>query len=160
MKSRKITRRDFIKVTSASAAVLAINPSCISNSEIGQFDAKGLPTRKYGRTGIKVPLIGIGCGSRFLKIESDGESDELLNYALDHGIYFWDTAANYDWDNKSSEIRLGRVLKHRRKEVWLSTKLSEREGSKALKQFERSLNRLQTDYLDELKNSRSCRGGR
>ena len=151
MKNRNISRRDFIKITSASAAVLAVNPGCIGKEEYSKFDPKELPTRILGSTGTRVPLIGLGCGSRFLQIDDIEESDKLLNYALDNGIFYWDTAADYDWDNKSSEERLGRVLKHRREEVWLSTKVSERDGYKALKQFERSLKRLQTDYLNELK---------
>lgn len=151
MKDKSISRRDFIKITAAGTAVLSVSPNLILPNENKTLDPKGLPTRKFGRTGIEVPLIGMGCGSRFLSIESLDESDEVLNYALDNGIYYWDTAAAYEYDGRNSEERLGRVLKHRRNEVWLSTKLSERDGDKAIKQFEMSLKKLQTDHLDELK---------
>lgn len=151
MKDNNISRRNFIKITAAGTAALTVAPNYLLSNNNSSLDPKGLPTRKFGRTGIEVPLIGMGCGSRFLSIDSLDKSDEVLNYALDNGIYYWDTAAAYAWDGKNSEERLGRVLKHRRKEVWLSTKLSERNGDDAMKQFEMSLKKLQTDYLNELK---------
>ncbi|MDJ0843329.1 aldo/keto reductase [Crocosphaera sp.] len=113
-------------------------------------DFQPLPTRKLGKTGVEVPLIAIGCGSRFLQIQEEEKALELLEYGLDHGFYYWDTAANYQRGQISSEERLGKLLKHRRKDVILATKLGEREGDDAKKTIERSLNRLQTDYIDLL----------
>ncbi|UCH09443.1 MAG: aldo/keto reductase [Fidelibacterota bacterium] len=151
MGKKTLTRKDFIKISSATAVALTVAPKYLYPLPDKQLDPKGLPTRQLGKTGISVPIIGMGCGSRFLTIESVEESDRVLNYAIDHGLYYWDTAANYEADGKISEERLGRVLKHRRKEVWLSTKVGERDGEAAKVQIERSLKRLQTDHLDELK---------
>ncbi|HOI49954.1 MAG TPA: aldo/keto reductase, partial [Prolixibacteraceae bacterium] len=47
-----------------------------------------------------------------------------------------------------SEERLGKILKSRRSQVFLSTKVSERSGEKAKAAIEASLKRLQTDYVD------------
>jgi predicted aldo/keto reductase-like oxidoreductase len=151
MGMRKLTRKAFLKLSSATAVAVTIAPKFLYPLPGKQLDPKGLPTRPLGKTGISVPIVGLGCGSRFLLIESEDESDRALNYALDHGLFYWDTAANYESDGKISETRLGRVLKHRRKEVWLSTKVGARDGEEAKAQIERSLKRLQTDYLDELK---------
>jgi len=75
---------------------------------------------------------------------------EILEYALDSGLYYWDTAHDYGNENVISEKRLGKILKHRRKEVFLATKVGSREPDEGRRHIEESLNRLQTDYLDIL----------
>ena len=54
----------------------------------------------------------------------------------------------YTRQDQFSEIRLGKILKSRRKEVFLATKVSERSADKAKQAIEDSLKRLQTDYVD------------
>ncbi|MCL5743245.1 MAG: aldo/keto reductase, partial [Acidobacteria bacterium] len=56
------------------------------------------------------------------------------------------TAERYG--NGLSEERVGKVVKSRRKEIFLVTKIQERNGDKAMRAFEGSLKRLQTDHLD------------
>jgi len=112
------------------------------------YDAKGLPTRLLGKTGISVPLLGLGAGSRFCAVEDERKSVEILTYALDHGYYYWDTAHDYTKGKVISEERLGLVLKDRRKEVFLSTKTHARTYDGAMRDLEESLKRLQTDRLD------------
>jgi len=73
---------------------------------------------------------------------------EILNYALDHGLYYWDTAHDYVYNNVVSEERLGLVLKDRRDEVFLSTKVGNRTYDGAMRHLEESLRRLKTDRLD------------
>jgi predicted aldo/keto reductase-like oxidoreductase len=53
-------------------------------------------------------------------------------------------------NNEFSEERIGKILKNRRKEVFLATKVGEREGDSAKQTIEQSLKRLQTDYIDLL----------
>jgi predicted aldo/keto reductase-like oxidoreductase len=50
-----------------------------------------------------------------------------------------------------SEERLGHIIKTRRKEIFLSTKIAARDPEEAKKQIELSLKRLQTDHLDMMK---------
>lgn len=72
---------------------------------------------------------------------------------MDNGLYYWDTAHAYE-DRKTgvvSEERIGHIVKDRRKEIFLSTKLNVRDGDEAKAQFEKSLRRLQTDHVDMLK---------
>jgi aryl-alcohol dehydrogenase-like predicted oxidoreductase len=72
------------------------------------------------------------------------------SYGLDHGLFYWDTAAIYkqaDSDNYSEE-RLGEILKDRRKEVFLASKVSDRDPELVKKTIGNSLTRLQTDYID------------
>jgi len=72
---------------------------------------------------------------------------KLINYALDHGIRYFDTAWWYS--EGQSEERLGKVARHRRKDMWIATKTLERTRQGARKQLEESLRRLQTAYIDE-----------
>lgn len=82
-----------------------------------------------GKTGVRIPRIAIGLGSRFCTIEKAEEAFNLLNYALDNGLYYWDTAWAYD--NKklgfTSEERLGEALKNRRNKIFISTKVTSRD---------------------------------
>jgi aryl-alcohol dehydrogenase-like predicted oxidoreductase len=152
MRKNSINRRDFLKTClTATAAVGTFSCKGIFSTKAGNpFDANGLPTRVLGKTGLKVPLIVMGCGSRFCTVTDPEQSTEILTYALDNGFYYWDTAHDYVYNNVVSEERLGLVLKDRRDEVFLSTKLGERTYDGGMRQLEESLNRLQTDHLDIL----------
>ena len=118
-----------------------------------QYDPKGLPTSVLGNTGIVIPRIAIGLGSRFCNIATLEEAVEMCNYALDNGLYYWDTANSYinAATGAVSEERLGYIVKDRRKEIFLSTKIGARDPEKAKVQIEESLKRLQTDHVDMLK---------
>jgi hypothetical protein len=103
-----------------------------------------------GNTGVKVPVLGFGCGSRWMSVEDDNKALGILEHAFNNGMYYWDTAAGYGNDRISSEERVGKILSSRRQNVFLVTKLKEREAEEAKKEIERSLKRLQTDYVDLL----------
>jgi predicted aldo/keto reductase-like oxidoreductase len=117
------------------------------------YDPKGLPTVVLGKTGVKIPKMGIGLGSRFLNIATLDEALAMLSFALDNGLYYWDTAHSYvnNATGAVSEERLGHIVKNRRKEIFLSTKVTARDTEKAKLEIEDSLKKLQTDHLDMLK---------
>ncbi|KPK85629.1 MAG: hypothetical protein AMS27_06705 [Bacteroides sp. SM23_62_1] len=147
---KHISRREFITSTAAATAAAALIPYAGCTKQPSYFNPKGLPTRVLGQTGIEVPIMAVGCGSRWMALEDDDRALEILEYALDNGLYYWDTAASYGNDRISSEERIGKILNGKRKEVFLVTKVEEREADKAKESIERSLNRLQTDYIDLL----------
>jgi predicted aldo/keto reductase-like oxidoreductase len=152
VKEKNIHRRDFLKRCVTGAAAIGVLPgrNLFAGKKDFAHDAKGLPTIIYGKTGARVPRMAIGCGSRFCAVQDPGKSEELLHYALDSGFYYWDTAHDYVFDHVVSEERLGQVLKQRRKEVFLATKVGERTYEGALRHIEESLKRLQTDHLEIL----------
>jgi len=80
--------------------------------------------------------------------KSDEEAVQVLNWVIDNGINYLDTAHVYG--NGESERRYGMVMKDRRQEVFLVTKLPARDAENFMRQFELSLKRLQTDHLDLL----------
>src|SRR6185295_5042449 len=112
--------------------------------------AAKLPHRVLGRTGVSVPILAFGGGSRFLMYEQEEAALAALNRAIDMGITYIDTAIDYG--EGKSESRVGQVMKTRRKEVFLATKVPGRARSRdaALKEVEASLKRLQTDHVDLL----------
>src|SRR5215471_7766832 len=132
-----MNRRQFIGTT---ALGIIATPSLVA------APPNKLPTRPLGRTGITVPILGFGSGSRFLMYQDEDKALEALNRAIDLGITYIDTAHAYG-DGKSEE-RIGRVMPARRKEVTLATKLPGRKGDEAKRQLELSLKRLKTDHLD------------
>ncbi len=144
---KKITRRKFVQTTVAAAATVALAPAagCTVSSP---YDSKGLPTVKLGKTGATVPILGFGCGSRWMSVQNTDKALEILESAFDQGLYYWDTAANYGNDQISSEERIGMVLKERREKVFLVSKTGDRDADQAMRSVERSLKRLQTDHID------------
>lgn len=130
-----ISRRGFLKVVGAGSLVKPV------------FGASAkLPRRPLGKTGVEVSSLAFGAGSRFLMYEQEDVALAVLNEAIDLGITYIDTAQSYG--NGKSEERVGKVMRDRRKEVFLTTKLTERKGDEALRALEVSLKRLQVDQLD------------
>jgi aryl-alcohol dehydrogenase-like predicted oxidoreductase len=105
-----------------------------------------LPRRVLGRTGRAVSILGLGGGGLFFKEENRDLAYQVLNRAIDLGINYFDTAPTYG----ASEILFGEVLKDRRNEVFLATKVYPRTRVEAWKTIENSLIRLKTDVIDLL----------
>lgn len=148
MDDNTINRRHFIGLSLAAAAGIGSLSCTRSAGQRGGYDAKGLPTRTLGKTGVAVPLIVFGGGSRFCAVTDPEESAAILEMALDNGLYYWDTAHDYAYEGVISEERYGLLIKDRRDEVFLSSKVSERTYDGAMRHLEESLGRLQTDHLD------------
>ena len=121
--------------------------------------------RTLGRTGVQVSEVSLGTMS-FGRWIDERASAAVLDQALGSGINLIDTADVYGkgMDNGNvnqlgeSEEILGRLLKERRQDILLATKLHNRIGPGINDQgqsryhiyraLENSLARLQTDYID------------
>lgn len=135
-----ISRRHFLEST-------ALGPFLAEMAHGQSVDKKsGMPTRILGKTGARVSCVAFGCGSRFLMYKEEEKALEAANRAIDLGITYLDTA--YGYGNGLSEERIGKVMKTRRKEVWLATKINKRGYDEAMRIIEGSLKRLQTDQTD------------
>ena len=121
----------------------------------------------FGKAGVKVSPIALGLG--FRGQNSADEAQRLIEHAIDSGVNLIDCANRYSVGDGSvsdaplSEEILGRVLKTRRDEVVITTKVSGRladadgpggpndGGSNRyhiMQEVERSLSRLGTDRID------------
>jgi uncharacterized protein len=145
MKKKDFTRRDFIKTTGAVAAGVVLAPSAACSAS--PYEAKGLPTAILGKTGVRIPRLIMGLGSRFMAVDED-KGLEILETALSKGLYYWDTAASYRNAEQASEERIGKILKSVRSQVFLASKVGDRKADDAKRTIETSLERLQTDYID------------
>jgi len=107
------------------------------------------------RSKIKISEVSFGCMS--LKADAK-DADAIIGKAISEGINLFDTADLYD--KGGNEKLLGNVLKGKRNDVLISTKVGNRwkeDGSGwewtprkdyILKAVDESLKRLNTDYLD------------
>ncbi|WP_186445596.1 aldo/keto reductase [Paenibacillus cremeus] len=111
--------------------------------------------RKLGRTGLNVSSIGFGGApmgiNNYLEAydadNNRGEVAAALHTALDQGINYIDTAPGYG--QGLGESIIGEVLKTRRKEAYVATKVpSKLAYDEVMRSVDASLQRLQTDYID------------
>jgi len=107
-----------------------------------------METRPFGKIGESFPILSFG-GQRIVDEHdcTEEEAIEIVNTAIDRGIRYFDTAWIYS--NGQAETRLGKVVKHRRAEMWIATKTWDTTRDGARKQLEQSLTRLHTDYVNE-----------
>src|SRR3954468_18311666 len=101
------------------------------------------PQRPLGRTGITVPLIGYGTAPLGKEKITRDHAMRCLNHAIDRGITYLDTSPDY-----GSEPHVGEVMRTRRGEVFLATKVNNRSREGVRKELEESLRKLQTDHVD------------
>jgi len=107
-----------------------------------------MQTRPFGKTGQQFPILSFG-GQRIVDEHNctEDEAVQIVNTAIDRGIRYFDTAWIYS--NGQAETRLGKVVKYRRAEMWIATKTWDTTRDGARRQLETSLQRLQTDHVDE-----------
>ena len=177
MSEKDISRRQFLKslggISVATAALAAgcqnPNEAPVEGCSLGEVPSGSMSYRSNSH-GDKVSLLGYGC-MRLPKVDEvlgakdnsqkrdDAELDqqrinELVDYAIAHGVNLFDTAPPYC--KGSSEHAMGIALsRHSRDEYFVSTKLSNMAAinwsrEESIKMFENSLAELQVDYVDYL----------
>ena len=117
--------------------------------------------RRMGRTGLQLSALSFGSWVSFHKQIGDATADELMSFAYDQGINFFDNAEGYALGE--SEKMMGRVLKTKdweRSSYVLSSKVffgwrKENKPNQTglsrkhiVEACHEALERLQTDYLD------------
>ena len=146
----RITRRTFIE-TAAAAAGTTLAASVAGRLDVPVGAAPAVPTRPFGRTGVQVSMAGLGGGARFYEpVPTDEAGAELVRQAIDRGITYIETCANYgpDEDGDCSERRIGLAMKTHRARAFLETKTDQRDYDGAMREMERSLRLLCTDHID------------
>lgn len=157
-KTRSESRREFLKKSAAGIAGVAMVPSVLG---IGSAAAAGprkkkkrFVHRKLGRTGIKLPVVGMGV--------MNADNPDLVRAALDAGIVLLDTAHAYQ--RGRNEEMIGEVIKGRRRRSFvIATKVrgspldretglytEEATAGPFIEAFDTSLGRLGLDYVDIL----------
>lgn len=137
--ANRFSRREFFE----KSALVGLATAALGSEAKA---ANTLPTRVLGKTGAKVSILAMGCGSRLLSYGNEEAAVAALNLALDSGITYLDTA--YGYGQGKSESWVGQVAKTRRKEFFLATKIEPRDGATARRILEGSLKRLETEQID------------
>jgi predicted aldo/keto reductase-like oxidoreductase len=101
-----------------------------------------MKTVRLGKTGLEV--FRVGMGGIPIQRPSFDEAVRVIQRALDLGISLIDSSLGYG----DSEERIGKALVGRREQVIIATKGGWRDKAAALECIERSLKRLNTDYID------------
>ena len=159
MEKKKMNRRNFLGGSLAAAAAVTVGSSFATEpvtksvltkkNKENPFNERtygAMPTKSFGKTGFKVGILSLGGQATIEDQGTEEESERIINRALDLGVNYIDTAAAYG--RGQSQINIGRVMKTRRSEVWLSTKTHDRTYDGSMKLLEESLKSLQTDHLD------------
>lgn len=160
-------RRDFLKIVGISTATGAAslcgckskNESGVAGGELGPIPTDKMTYRSFPTLGNdKVSILGYGC-MRWPTIpnpEGRGEIidqdavNELVDYAIEHGVNYFDTSPVYvqGWSEKSTGIALKR---HPRESYYVATKLSNFSNptfENSLAMYRHSFEELQVDYID------------
>ncbi len=115
-----------------------------------------METRIFGRSGLKVSILGFGCGAvGGLMVRGDpADQERAIARALDAGVNYFDTAVQYG--NGVSEKNLGRILgKLKPRDAIVGTKVRLSPGTAEIaatiaKSLEASLQRLGREQVDIL----------
>jgi predicted aldo/keto reductase-like oxidoreductase len=107
--------------------------------------ADPLPTRRFGKTEERVPILGLGTAPGGMGLP-DEEAIALFHAAIDRGVTYLDTAPGY----QRAQTQLREVLATRRDEVFLVTKCYAGTAEEALTIHEQSLRDLGVDQVDLL----------
>lgn len=113
--------------------------------------------RPYGKAGFDVSLFGMGCMRLPRRQNEDGSMEidkekaiELIQYAADHGVNYFDTA--YGYHREQSESLVGEALDGGyRERVHIATKqpfsvMKTKDNMR--RNLENTLKKLRTDYID------------
>ncbi len=168
MEKKNIDRRQFLKCLGAGALAGTAVLGCKSESGTRTANAtEGKMTyRTNPSTGDKVSLLGYGCMRWPLMASPEGNGEiidqegvnSLVDYALAHGVNYFDTAPPYcrGLSEKATGIALKR---HPRDSYFIATKMSNQSFlgkgfspkqmyDASVEMYRNSFVNLQTDYID------------
>ncbi len=136
-------RRRFLKAATATLAWGGFGAQALS---MQQDSNDGIPTRPLGRTGQRVPIVGLG--GYHIGVPDENEAINIMHEAIDQGMTFFDNA--WDYHDGGSEEVMGKALASdgRRDKVFLMTKVCDRDYQGAKRHLDDSLRRLKTDRID------------
>jgi hypothetical protein len=142
-----ISRRNFLKTAGAVGVGSLLSPfesltAAQAKSDLNELPSKVVPTRPFGKTGVDVPILGLGhafsCSSNL-----------LLKQSLNMGVRLWDTAATYAGGNEEKGIgKYFAKFPEDRKKVFLVTKSRYMDSDYWSADLAKSLERMNTSYID------------
>ena len=107
------------------------------------IDIAPLPQTTFGKTGERVPLLGLGTAAGGMGL-ADADAIALFERAIDLGVTYIDTAPGYE----RAQSQLAHIVPHCRRELFLVSKAHTAHYQEALDIVEANLDALGTDHLD------------
>jgi aryl-alcohol dehydrogenase-like predicted oxidoreductase len=138
--SGRSSRREFLQTAAVAGGAALVGPQAWG--AFSPTPRKKLPTRPLGQTGRQVSMLCLGTGRIAWGRDFD-DVVKIINYAIDQGITYIDTAEEY-----RSEPHVGKAIAGRRKGLFIATKTLQRGYDGAMRELEQSLKHLGTDRLD------------
>ena len=148
MRTREISRREFITRTAAVAGGIFLTPMVARAAAAGVTKRTAVDQVTLGKTGIKLSRLGMGTGSTNGNVQralgKDG-FNRLIRYAYDQGITYFDTADSYRTHPYIADAIKGLP----REKLFIQTKI---EGSpeKPLEVLDRFRKELGVEYIDSV----------
>jgi predicted aldo/keto reductase-like oxidoreductase len=137
-------RRELLRRGTAAALGVAFLGLERAHASVTEEPPRIRRYRKLGKTGLEVSDICFGSDSM--------TNPKLIQYALDRGVTYFDTAESYPMNGPGrAESAIGRGIAGRRDEVVIGTKTvaaSTARREQLMEHLEGSLQRLQTDRVD------------
>jgi len=148
MKERSMTRRDFIRTSTALAGTALMARVGISTATAQTTKRTAADQVTLGKTGIKLSRLGFGTGSNNgmeqTRLGKDKFND-LIHYAYDQGITYFDCAQSY-----RTFTWLGEAIKGLpREKLYLQSKVQPRNED-VLATIDLHRKTYDTDYIDSL----------
>ena len=157
-----INRREFLRrlgITAGSAAALAaLEPFSMLAGTTSSHQSPGMAPDQAVRmtyrvqrgTGEQVSLLGFG----MMRLPRDNQElvNQLVDYAIAHGVNYFDTAPIYG-GGLNEGITGTALSRHPREKYYVATKMSNYNESlwtldEAKKMYESSFEKLRVDYID------------
>ncbi|MGM0491951.1 MAG: aldo/keto reductase [Armatimonadota bacterium] len=132
-------RRDFITGLAAMGLTAAAG---ITFAQDAPEPAQKLPRRPLKPGGPELSIIGFG--GLLLRGMEQQNADDIVAWAVDRGVNYFDVAPTYG----DSQDLLGPALEPYRDDCFLACKTTQRKAEEAREELEGSLEALRTDYFD------------
>ncbi|PWT86069.1 MAG: hypothetical protein C5B57_01770 [Blastocatellia bacterium] len=109
------------------------------------IEKSALPQRVLGRTGVQIPVLGLGTAPSGHRPEREAVS--FYRHCIDAGVTFLDTGPPIGGFG-NAQCYLGQVVKEHRDDLFIATRCCQPDGEAALKQLKENLAVLQIDRAD------------
>ena len=155
MGKKNLNRREFLKragiVTGGAMAMLALDPfTSFAKSKDASQQGNLMTYRTQQGTGEKISLLGFG----MMRLPRDNQDlvNQLVDYAIAHGVNYFDTAPMYG-GGLNEGITGAALSRHPRDKYYVATKMSNYKEDywdleEAKKMYHNSFEKLRVEYID------------
>jgi len=155
MSRKSLNRREFLKKlgigTGSAMALMALEPlNSLAQNNNKDNSGNHMTYRTQHGTGEKVSLLGFG----MMRLPRDNQElvNQLVDYAIEHGVNYFDTAPMYG-RGLNEGITGAALSRHPRDKYFVATKMSNYDEKywtldSAKEMYENSFKQLRVDYID------------